>query len=110
MEIYVYFQKPHFFFKEVVQVFVSFSQVFRRIFEVFGLAGTCSDLLGPVRMHSDASGCVRMHSDTFGTFGKKLPEKSVFRIFGEVFEELCQQLRPKGLPPIVFRGPGDLIL
>ena len=61
---------------------------FLQVFEVLGVAGTCLDLFGCVRMGLDASGCVRKHSDTFGKFRKKSVNKSVFRTFGEIFEEL----------------------
>ena len=49
-----------------------------KFFEVFGLAWTCLDAFGPVRMHPDAFGCVWMRSDTFGKFQKFLLEKHVF--------------------------------
>ena len=55
------------------QIFAKFSQVFRsfcKFFEDFGLALTCPDLFGCVRMRSDLSGWIRMHLDAFGKIGK----------------------------------------
>ena len=77
----------------------SISCVFRKFFECLGRALTCWDLLGSARMHSDASGCVRIRPDAFGKFDPK----NSFCNFPCVLEDL-------GLPPLVFRGPGDLIL
>ena len=66
--------------KHFPEMFAKFSQVFRsfrKFFEDFGLALTCPDLFGCVRMRSDASGCVQMHSDTFENF-KTLAQILIF--------------------------------
>ena len=65
------------------EIFAKFSQVFRsfrKLFEDFGLALTCPDLLGCVRMRWDASGWVRMHLDAFGKIQKTNPKNSVEKI------------------------------
>ena len=83
------------------KLFAKFSQnfrSFREFFEVFGLALTCPDLFGCVRMRSDASGCVRMHSDAFGKIRKNRWTNLVFRNFCEVFEELRKNGRHQQLP------------
>ena len=56
------------FFQNFSRSFRKFFASFRKFFEVFGVAGTCPDLFGCVRMGLDASGCVRKRSDAFGNF------------------------------------------
>ena len=83
------------------EIFAKFSQVFRsfrKLFEDFGLALTCRDLLGCVRMRSDASGWVWMHLDAFGKIRKNRSKNLVFRNFCEVFEELRKNGRHQQLP------------
>ena len=54
---------------------------------------TCSDLFGPVRMHSDAFGCLRMRLDAFGHFQK-------------IFNFLARTRPPPALPPCLAPGLG----
>ena len=85
------------------EVFAKFSQVFRsfrKLFEDFGLALTCLDLLGCVRMRSDASGWVWMHLDAFVKIRKNRSKISVFCNFCEVFEELRKNGRHWQLPHV----------
>ena len=69
------------FFLNFSPSFRKFFASFRKVFEGFGLALTCWDLLGSARMHSDTSGCVRMRPDAFGKNSENLIRKSVFAIF-----------------------------
>ena len=71
------------FSRSVREIFAKFSKKnrsFRKFYEVFGLALTCPDLFGCVRMRSDASGCVRMHSDAFGKNRKNWSKNFNFSI------------------------------
>jgi len=51
------------FFQNFSRSFRKFFASFRKLFEGFGLALTCWDLLGCIRMHLDAFGCVRTLSE-----------------------------------------------
>ena len=88
-------------FRDIFASFSKFSLVFSsllRFSDLLGPAWTCSDASGCIRMRLDAFGCIRRISDAFGKFRKKLPEKSVFCTFGEVFEDLRRNGRHQQVP------------
>ena len=66
---------------KISRVSRKFFDVFAKKIKIFGLAWTCSDALGCIRMRSDASGCVRMRSDTSGKFRKISSKNQFFYMF-----------------------------
>ena len=57
------------------------SSRFLQVFEVFGLARTCSNLFGSIRMRSDAFRCVWTISEKFTKILKNRSKSMFFKIF-----------------------------